>query len=118
MYLSHTSTGDLKLEVESKFFPGEPYRIAGLKANRKWLPSVIEWTDRREVGPTKAPQLPPKQQRVMDIIANSPVPLTDLQVAQAQGFEKTGFTGNYLKLLERKGLIQNLGGRPRTWAPT
>lgn len=47
MFIRLTKTGELKLEVESKHFPGSTYRVSGLTGSREWLPSLQTWSEPR-----------------------------------------------------------------------
>jgi len=64
LYLSHTATGDIVMDFESKTAPGARYKIANL-VNKRWEPSVIAMTSKDEppsshtAGKVYAPPTPP-----------------------------------------------------------
>lgn len=113
IYLRHTKTGDLRMEVESKFFPGETYRLTGIANNRGWQPSVNEWSDRANAREERG-SITDKQQAVVNVVSSLGTP-TSLMVAKAMGFEKAGFTHNNLKSLRDKGYLREIEGRPVKW---
>lgn len=114
-YLRLTKTGGVKLEVESKFFPSESYRVTGIDQSRGWQPSVAEWSEARQQTTTQTAELTPKQQQVADVVIASLTPITSAQVAKALGHEKAGFTHATLKTIRDKGHIQMVQGRPLKW---
>lgn len=122
-YLRLTKTGGVKLEVESKFFPSEAYRVTGIDNSRGWSPAITPWTDARldeaEVralrkSPQKKTSLSEKQMEIYEIVDRLQ-PVTSLQVANAMGYEKTSFTQSNLKAIESKGAIKRTNERPMKW---
>jgi len=50
IYLRLSKAGTIKMEVESKFFPGEDYRLNGLAKSRDWNPQVELWSAREQTN--------------------------------------------------------------------
>jgi hypothetical protein len=127
-YLRLAKAGGVRMEIESKFFPSESYRLSGIDRGRGWEPTVTEWTDskdpvnhqetergRRDLKGNNDQGLTTRYQAVLDIVSEGE-PITDKEVGIALGFPTGGYHGQTLKRLQAKGLIACDDSRPRKWS--
>lgn len=86
LYMRQGKNGDLKLEVESKFFPGDSYRVSGIARRNDWLPAITEWAPGTRDEPV-VNDLPKRQNvsPVIRVVRAASGPLTNAQIGKATG---------------------------------
>lgn len=117
LYLTQGKTDILQMDTESKSFMPEVYRVNGVRNDRfrGWSPRIMLAHDPEpDPKPTHNHNLTNKQASLLAIVKTLGTP-TDKEIATALGFGTVGFTGNNLKALATKGVIQAINVRPRRW---
>jgi hypothetical protein len=114
MYLELSKTLRIEMETESKSFESRRYVVSGVGQGKGWRPTVQSRHEAEDNTPDDT-KLTEKQQKLIAVIKAFEHPPTSLEIAQALGFQKTGFTGTLLKTLEKKHLITRTPDRPMRW---